>query len=98
VSCYDHLTPAQCPVVKVDWADITEFPQWNDREDVQTTDVVTTGWLLEDSPKWIVVASSYSYTDETWASVCIFPTQMPAVTYLGPAPVVDDGDDSPEFV
>jgi len=85
MSSWDHLTPADCPVVRVDWVDITEYSQWNSEEDVQTTDVVTVGWLLEDSPQQVVVAGSYSYTDDAWASVVTFPKTPPEVTTLWPA-------------
>lgn len=85
MSDWDSLCPADCPVVRVEWVDITEYSQWNEDEDVQTTDVVTVGWLLEDSTQRVVVAGTYSYTDEKWASVVAFPKHPPEVFFLCPA-------------
>lgn len=82
---YDHLAPGDCPVVKVEWADITQFGQWNGEEEVQTTDVANVGWLLEDDARWVVVASAYNYSDEQWADIHIFPKRPPEVTVLCPA-------------
>ena len=75
---YD-VTPADVDVVVVDWADIVRVENWNDDEEVDFIEAACVGWLLEDSPKRIVLASSYNYDTDTWADYHIFPKQAPTV-------------------
>jgi len=77
---YDHLTPQTTPIVEIRWEDIYFDDAWNDDGDmVQPKESVTVGYLLEDSPTKVVVASSYCYKDEQWATIHAIPKAQPEV-------------------
>ena len=77
------MTWPACPtdtyLVRVEWKDIARYDGWNDEVDPQTVDAETVGWLLEDNAKQVTVASSYNWTDETWADIHVVPRIPPEV-------------------
>ena len=80
----DINTPRNTDVVKVDWEDITFNDNWNaeSEESFQPTEVTHVGYLLEDTPQHVAIASGYSWREETWATVHTFPKAPPIVTVL----------------
>ena len=81
---YGHLTPTNTPIVVVSWSDILFDDSWgdDDGEPVQPVESATVGYLLEDSPTVTVVASSYDYRSERWASIHAFPKALPEITII----------------
>lgn len=78
MSKYDEKSPKDCPLVTIEWEDITHFSAWNEQEDdIGTTSIVTAGWLLDEDDKQIVIAGSYDYDSEQWADYHAFP-KIPA--------------------
>jgi hypothetical protein len=76
---YNDLTPLTADPVIIHWEDIVGVDNWNDSETVQPVECVTLGWLLEDSATMIVVASTYNYRDNEWATMHAFPKTDPRV-------------------
>lgn len=76
---YDHLTPLNTRPVLVRWEDIVAADNWNEDDILQPIEVVTLGWLLEDSPTQMVIASTYNYKEEQWATLHALPKVMPTV-------------------
>lgn len=86
MSRYDELSPKKCPVVVVEWEDITHFSAWNETEDdITTTSIVTLGWLLEENDKHVVIASTYDSDSEMWADYHAFPKIPAVVNVVRPA-------------
>lgn len=71
MSAWSDLTPDNCRVVVVEWDDITAVESWNEEEMVEATRVHTVGWMLEDSPQRLVIASSWR--SDGWAEFNVFP-------------------------
>lgn len=83
MSDYSHLTPQNAKIVTVDWEDIVFSDKWSgDEEDTQPVEVITLGWLLEETPTMLVVAGSYNYREEQWATVHSFSKKAPAITVI----------------
>lgn len=76
---YSHLTPDNTPIVKVLWFDIVSVDNWNEDENAEIATITTIGWLLENNPKWVKVAGSYSWDDGSWSSQTVFPKGEPDV-------------------
>ena len=74
---YKHLTPFNTKVRFVRWEDIVGADNWNDSEVVQPIECGTICFVLEDSPTMMVVASTYNFRDEEWATMHAFPKVMP---------------------
>lgn len=73
-------TPTNTEMGQVYWSDYTTIEQWNDTdEDVDDDQMTTCGWILEDSDKRIVIAKTYSWTEERWAEFHVFPKVPPLV-------------------
>ena len=80
---YSALHPGNTPIVKVAWSDIQFLDNWGeDDEVVQPVESATVGYLLEDTATVVVVASSYDYRAERWASIHAFPKAIPEVTVI----------------
>ena len=80
---YSALHPGNTPIVKVQWSDILFMDNWGeDDESVQPVESATVGYLLEDSPTIVVVASSYDYREERWASIHAFPKAPPEIEVI----------------
>jgi hypothetical protein len=94
---YDHLTPSNTKAVMVRWEDIVALDNWNVEDVIQPIEVATLGWLLEDSPNQMVIASSYNWKDSEWASFHAFPkmkpTYEPIYSWEAAAPMFADLDD-----
>jgi len=75
---YSHLTPENAPLIIVDWEDIYFSDNWDeDGEIVQPRESKTVAYLLEDSESQLVIASSYSWRDDRWATVHAIPKMPP---------------------
>ena len=81
---YSNLKPDNTPIVVIGWSDIVFDDQWeeNPEDAVQPVESVTVGYLLEDSATMVVVASSYDYRADRWASIHAFPKRIPDVTII----------------
>ena len=78
-----ELTPATAPVVRVEWYDIVSADSWNDDEENATpATLVDVGWLLEDNPKWIRIATTYDYDSCRWARFRLLPKMPPEVDLI----------------
>ena len=79
---FDDLTPKTAPIVLVDWADITTISNWNSIDEVTDTDLLSVGFLLEESPQRIVIASSYDYSEDRWADFTVFPKKQQEISRI----------------
>ena len=80
---YSALHPGNTPIVKVQWQDIMFLDNWGDEDEtVQPVESATVGYLLEDSPTLVVIASSYDYRAERWASIHAFPKSPPEIAVI----------------
>ena len=75
----ENLTPKTAEKVVVEYSDITMVDNWNEVKDVDESQLTTIGWLLEDSEKRIVLASTYDYSEDRWASFTIIPRHPPEI-------------------
>lgn len=79
----DALTPETARLVVVAWEDIVQYQDWNEwSESHDTLTVKTVGWLIEETPRKIVVAGSYNYADEQWADLHAFPKMPPELFHV----------------
>ena len=79
---YSHLSPENTDVVIVNWPDIQTVANWNEDEEPDIVTVSTLGWILEDDPKWIKVAGSYSWEAEQWSDIHSFPRHAPGIVVI----------------
>ena len=78
---YSHLSPDMCPVVVVQWSDIASYENWNEAgRAFGSYDACTSGWLLDENEKDVVIASTYNHDDGTWGNIHVFPKRAPTVT------------------
>lgn len=74
------LTPETARLVLVSWEDIVQYADWNEWSDAHDTlTVKTVGWLVEETARKIVIASSYNYADEQWSDLHAFPKMPPEI-------------------
>ena len=78
-------TPEDATLGVVSWYDIVENDNWNDDEQPDYVTAKTVGWLLEDTPQYIRIASSFVYEDNKWAGIHTFPKAVPEFLPLEPA-------------
>lgn len=79
-------SPIDTRLVIVDWRDIVEYDDWNSTEgDHSDVTVSTVGWLLEQKPQSITIASTFRYEDSRWAGIHVFPTAPPEIREVTPA-------------
>ena len=78
----DELTPDSAPLVLVEWSDFTAVDNWNAIEPVQDCQLVSVGWLLEDTPIRIVIARDYDYIEDRFSSFLVLPKRTPEVRKL----------------
>ena len=84
---HDEMTPADAPLVSVEWEDITGLDNWNEDDGpFQPTSIKSVGWLIEDGPKWLVIARDYDHTNEKWSSIVVIPRLPPVVMIHAGAP------------
>ena len=79
---YSHLNPTNTPIVKVDWHDIVSVQNYNEDEGAQSIEVASVGWLLDDSPTAVTIASSYVWREERWSDQQTFPKAPPEITII----------------
>ena len=80
---YSALNPGNTPIIVVSWQDIVFNDVWGEDDDtVQPIESATVGYLLEDSPTVIVIASSYDFRAERWGSVHAFPKSPPEIVMI----------------
>ena len=85
----DELKPADCPLVSVEWEDITELANWNEDDGpFQPTSIKSVGWLIEENSKWMTIARDYDHTNDKWSSVVIIPKMPPVVMIHAGAPKI----------
>ena len=87
---YSHLNPRNTPIVEVEWQDIVSVENYNDDEDSQSIEVISVGYLLEDTPTDVKIAGSYVWREERWSDKQSFPKTPPEVS------VVKDQANAPE--
>ena len=81
---YSHLSPDLCSVVTVEWSDIASYDNWNEASgSFCSYDACTTGWLLAETEKDVIIASSYNNDDGTWGNIHVFPKRIPMVREVG---------------
>ena len=80
---YSALTPANAPVVVIEWQDIQTHDSWNDDEVPETYGALSVGWLLESTNTRIVLGTSYSYDDDRWSGFITFPVLPPVAVEVG---------------
>lgn len=86
---HDELTPSDAPLVSVEWEDITGLDNWNEDDGpFQPTSIKSVGWLIEDGPKWLVIARDYDHTNEKWSSIVVIPKLPPVVMVHAGAPKI----------
>lgn len=79
----EDLTPSTAPLVFVEWEDIQAHEDWNEDSEADTTCTLkSVGWLIEDSPKKLVIASTYDHENEKWANKFAISKLPPSVTRL----------------
>ena len=84
---HDEMTPTDAPLVSVEWEDITGLDNWNEDDGpFQPTSIKSVGWLIEDGPKWLVIARDYDHTNEKWSSIVVIPRLPPVVMIHAGAP------------
>lgn len=84
MSSYRHLTPVDIPLTIVEWEDIQEYPDWNEESEEHTTATeLQAGWVIEDTPKALKIASGYSYAEGKWTGINTIPKLPPNVIELG---------------
>lgn len=69
---WSRLTPDNVRTVVIEWADITNIPNWNDQEPVKYAVFRTLGWLLESNDDRIVIASTWN-PEDGWSEFNVFP-------------------------
>lgn len=80
---YSALHPGNTPIVKVKWQDILFLDNWGEEdESVQPVESATVGYLLEDTPTTIVVASSFDYRNDRWSTIHAFPKSPPEIEVI----------------
>ena len=85
----DELKPADCPLVSVEWEDITELANWNEDDGpFQPTSIKSVGWLIEENSKWMTIARDYDHTNEKWSSIVVIPKLPPVVMVHAGAPKI----------
>jgi len=78
---YSHLTPANVPVVIVAWEDIIFDDNYTeDDADLDSPELATLAWLLDEVPNKIVVGSTYNYKEDDWHTMHCFTKVMPMAT------------------
>ena len=78
-----ELTPQTATLVQVDWSDIVADDNWDGGEGlIQPVEAVTVGWLIDESPTMVTIASSYDYRAQQWASLHTFPKTPPQITKI----------------
>ena len=70
-------SPTDAKQGTVAWYDIVATENWNDEEIPDYITVWTSGWLLEDTPQCLRIASSYNWEDEKWSDIHTFPKGLP---------------------
>ena len=86
---YDHLTPMNTPIVRINWHDIVSVENYNEDENAQPIEVSSIGWLLEDSPTSITIAGTYVWREERWSDQQTLPKLPPEIEVIqdqAPAP------------
>ena len=79
----EELTPTTAPLVFIEWEDIQAHEDWNDdSEENSTCTLKSVGWLIEDSPRKLVIAATYDYENEKWANKFAIPKLPPTVMTL----------------
>jgi hypothetical protein len=79
----EELTPSTAPLVFIEWEDIQAHEDWNDdSEENSTCTLKSVGWLIEDSPRKLVIAATYDYENEKWANKFAIPKLPPTVMTL----------------
>ena len=79
---YSHLTPNNTPIVQVNWHDIVTKENYNEDEETQAIEVASVGWLLEDTPTEIKIATTYVWREERWSDQCSFPKAPPEIVVI----------------
>jgi len=78
-----EYTPDNAPLVFVEWEDIQAHEDWNEDSEADTTCTLkSVGWLIEDGPKKLVIASTYDYENEKWANKFAISKLPPNVVRL----------------
>lgn len=86
----EELTPSTAPLVFIEWEDIQAHEDWNeDSEENSTATLKSVGWLIEDSPRKLVIAATYDYENEKWSNKFAIPKLPPTVV---PLKIVEDND------
>jgi hypothetical protein len=76
-------TPALADLVEIRWSDIVTDDAWGDDEGpLHPVESLTVGYLLEETPTMIVIASSYDFRAETWGTKHSFPKNPPEITTI----------------
>ena len=83
MSDFSGMTPSNTDIVVVEWEDIQSADNWNDDEVPETYGAKSVGWLLEDSAKHVILATSYSDDDERWSGYLTIPKLPPTVVVVG---------------
>lgn len=80
-----ELTPNTAKLVRVDWEDIYFSDNWGEDEDdaVYPKESTTLGYLLKDTPTYIVVGSSYDWQAGQWGTIHAISKQAPDVSVIG---------------
>ncbi|MCK4500178.1 hypothetical protein KAU11_06745 [Candidatus Babeliales bacterium] len=76
---YSHLTPTNTPIIQVNWWDIVKGDNYNEDDNVQTIEVISVGWLLEDSATEVKIASTYVWREERWSDQHAFTKSPPEI-------------------
>jgi hypothetical protein len=79
---YRNMNPTTAPLVRIDWEDICFSDNWNDDGDVQPLESSTTGYLIFENLTMVVVAGSYNWRDNTWATIHTIPKLPPTVVVI----------------
>lgn len=76
--------PNTAPLVRVDWEDICFADSWNEGDGsmLQCLESTTTGYLIYEDATRIVVAGSYNWRAQEWATVHALPKGAPEIKVI----------------
>lgn len=67
----------------VEWYDIVKTENWNEDESPDYASLHTAGWLLEDTPHYMMIACTYTWEESKWSDIVTIPKITPVFVCPG---------------
>ena len=81
------MNPNTAKLVRVNWHDYISVSNWNDEDDdIRPPAISSIGYLIEETPTEIIVATSYNWDDDRWSDFTAFPKTPPEIQEIESAP------------